>query len=74
MRALALSDLYDQKYLTTRHTIETIVDEDILPRFEDEYKRIFRYRDNSQRFSFRIRGLRASKNNRRLLEEEYVLD
>jgi len=74
MRALALSDLRDQDYLATSSTIETIVEEDIVPKFENEYKRIFKYRDTSQRFRFRLRDLRASTNNQRLLDGQYVLD
>lgn len=74
MRTLALSDLRDQEYLITAATIEAIVDRFIMPLFENEHKRSFKYRDSFQRFEFPILGLRASQNNRRLLDGQYVLD
>ncbi|CAN9187548.1 unnamed protein product [Alternaria alternata] len=74
MRARALLDLRDQGYLTTDRTIETIVDEFIMPAFENEHKRSFRWRDRSQRFRYPILGLQASQNNRRIQKGDYVLN
>ncbi|RYN89541.1 hypothetical protein AA0120_g6203 [Alternaria tenuissima] len=74
MRTLALSDLRDQEYLVAAGTMEAIVDRFIMPLFENEHKRSFKYHDSFQRFEFPILGLRASQNNRRLLDGQYVLD
>ena len=74
MRAFALSDLRDQEYLAATGTIEAAVDDYIMPKFETEHKRSFQWRNRSQRFRFPVMGLRASHNNRRLLDGRYVLD
>ena len=77
MRELALIELRDETYLEDTAagvTIGNIVEEEIMPRFENEYKRSFRYGDRRQVFSYRIRGLRQSPSNQRLLDGEYTLD
>ena len=50
MRTLALSDLRDQEYLVAAGTMEAIVDRFIMPLFENEHKRSFKYHDSFQRF------------------------
>jgi hypothetical protein len=76
MRDLAMKDLQNETYLEVtlgKTTIQTLVNEDIVPKFENEYKRNFKYQDQKQTFRYRVRGLRHSATNPRLTDNEYRL-
>jgi hypothetical protein len=55
-------------------TVDELVEEELVPRFEDVTKRFFSYVEKDKTFEFRVRGLRASRENSRLQNSKLVLD
>lgn len=77
MEARCMQDLCGETYLehaNSNVTIRTIIQEDIMPKFENEHKRNFKYKDRKQVFRYRIRLLKHSASNRRLRDGEYMLN
>jgi hypothetical protein len=75
MHRFAALDLQNEHYLEDTDagvTISNIIDAELMPKFERDYKRIFGLTKNQQ-FSFRIRGLREHPTNPRLRDNHYVL-
>ncbi|KAF2129966.1 hypothetical protein P153DRAFT_315435 [Dothidotthia symphoricarpi CBS 119687] len=54
-------------------TLDSIIDEDIMPQFEDKIKRSFDITDTRETFEFRISRLRESDKNPRLKRKRLVL-
>ncbi|KAF2656351.1 hypothetical protein K491DRAFT_656655 [Lophiostoma macrostomum CBS 122681] len=66
MRDFALRNLRDETYLEhtgSGDTVQTIVDRDIMPRFEESIKRTVRFSNPDQIYVFRVPGLKESKTN-----------
>lgn len=77
MEARCMLDLCGETYLEdidSNVSIRTLVQEDIMPKFENEHKRYFKYKNYKQVFRYRIRLLKHSASNHRLREGEYVLN
>lgn len=73
----AFFNLCDEHYLCDPEegvTIQNIIDTEIMPNFESDFKRDFKDGNRTQKFSFRIRGLRPSETNPRLQQGAFVLD
>jgi hypothetical protein len=77
MRIFAIEQLRGEIYLEDRDaglTIENIVEAEILPYFETDVKRYFRFdQTQSEYFVFRLRGLKESPVNSRLKQGAFVL-
>ncbi|KAF2678256.1 hypothetical protein K458DRAFT_317433 [Lentithecium fluviatile CBS 122367] len=76
MRQYALAQLESERYLCTPHgdaTIPNIIENEIMPLFESEYKRAFNLSNPNQRFVFRIRGLRESATKSSIQRGAFVL-
>jgi hypothetical protein len=75
MHRFAALDLQNEHYLEDLEagvTISNIIDAELMPKFERDYKRIFGLTKN-QHFSFRIRGLQEHPTNPGLKDNHYVL-
>jgi hypothetical protein len=76
MHRFAALDLQNERYLEDLDagvTISNIIDAEIMPKFERDYKRVFGLAKNQQ-FTFRIRGLRAHPTNPRVRDNHYMLN
>jgi hypothetical protein len=75
MREFALVHLRDQKYLEDAEesvTIESIIDHDIMPKFE-ETKRSVSLDGTSKTYLFKVPGLKPSRDNPRLLKNHFIM-
>jgi hypothetical protein len=75
MRETALDHLKSELYLCNTEdgtTILNIVENEVMPLFENEYKRAFKLSNTQQRFVFRIRGLRESASNPNIQRGAFV--
>lgn len=75
-KKLVSAHMRNAKYLEDDEagiTIENIIESEIMPQFETESKRTFNLRNENQRFSFRIRGLRDSSEDPMLKRGAFVL-
>jgi hypothetical protein len=72
----ALDQLKSETYLGNAEdgtTILSIIEQEIMPLFENEFKRSFSLLNKKQRFVFRIRGLRESPSNSNIQRGAFVL-
>lgn len=74
MRKLAIHHLRNEKYLGNDLSIENLVDNEIMPLFENEYKRSFSLSDKKRIFPFRVRYLKESPVDPKLRGNAFVLD
>jgi hypothetical protein len=54
-------------------TIDTIIEAEIMPRFENDIKRDFQYNDTERTYPIRIRGLRESRDDERIQKNHLQL-
>lgn len=75
MEEFARGDLLEQETELEKkgRPISLIIAQDILPTFEDQFKRSFNVLNTNKRFSFRVFGLEKSATNSRLKNNEYIL-
>lgn len=77
MRVFAIEHLRHEYYLADEAmgiTIQSIIEANIMPKFEDEFKRLFSLKDKMKQFRFRLQYLRHSLSNSRLKRGTFVLD
>ena len=73
MREFALEHLRDQTYLLSdSDTIESIIDYDLMPKFE-EIKRSVSLDDSNKIYRLNLRGLKRSQGNHHLVKDHFVM-
>lgn len=55
-------------------TIDSIVDQEIMGKFETQYKRSFNINNSQQKFTWLIRGLKKSSIHKQLQDGRFVFD
>ena len=73
-RSLVKSFLRKERYLEDdEDTLDIIIAAEVMPKFENEIKRAFRYKDHETAFSIRMRGLKKSTKQNRIRDNYLVL-
>jgi hypothetical protein len=75
MAELAWTNLCEQEDHLEKQgrSIQSIIDQDIMPKFEENYKRRVNFLNAKEKYYFRVSGLKKSPSNPRLIENQLTL-
>ena len=75
MAEFAWSNLREQEDHLEKQgrSIQSIIDQEIMPKFEENYKRRINFLNAKEKYYFRVAGLKKSPLNRRLIDNQLTL-